>query len=104
MIAPELIKFLPASDQENLRELEKVITSPGWKLIEEYFQTRHAANLQRQLDAPSWEAFNTYRGATQAFSEIVDLETTVTNLYTQLAEAAAVENLESDIDSELEYE
>lgn len=104
MIDPSLFKFLSNEAQDELRELEKTLTSKGWKLIESWLNVKFEQAKESVILAKTWPESRVAYGQMQMVNEVYRLPVEVEHQYTELAEQAREAAESTEIEDELDFE
>jgi hypothetical protein len=83
-----LFAHLTPDQQVRYKELEKLFTSPGWALFQEFAALEAQAQLERLISASTWETNRLATGARAAYTHVANLQEITELQFSQLAEAA----------------
>lgn len=97
----EDLVYLSDQAQEAYMAFQRRFESEDWKALVDWAMEQSASAAARQLAAQSWDHALVAKGNRQAFTEIVDLESTIENQFiTLVAEAKEMKIAEAEEDNE----
>jgi hypothetical protein len=82
----ELFTNLTPEQQARYKELEKLFTSPGWALFKEFAELEAKMQLDRLVNASSWDQNRLATGARAAYTHVANLQEITELQFSQLAE------------------
>lgn len=89
MIDSSLLKHLSANQQNDLKALEDLFNSAGWKLVHAQFGEMSNSFGNRALNAENWGQFCRERGKAEIAALVTNLQTAVINEFEQIARDAS---------------
>lgn len=104
MIEPSLIKFLPADAAQRLKALESTFESEGFEILLGFLQSKYELETRNILMAKDWPTNRIATGRLSAFGDLVNIQESTANEFTQMAEAGRDEAEVEAEDAELDYE
>jgi hypothetical protein len=97
----EQIKYLSNEEKDRYAKLERLFSSDGWTLVEEWAKQLHSDATARVLSATSWDVNRVFTGARAAYNEVATLREATEEQFVQMAEAARAAAV---IEEESKYE
>jgi hypothetical protein len=92
----EKLKHLTDDQKGRFVQLERLFTSDGWSLVEEWAAEQHGSALARVVSATTWEANRQAFGAAQAFAAVRSLREASEAEFEAMADANAQSVVEED--------
>jgi len=88
MLDMEQIKMLPGDMQTKYMTLEKLFDHPGFKFLVEWAKAQSTDQMNRELNAPTWEMVVLARGARMAYNNFVNIEDFSEREFAEIAQNA----------------
>jgi phage tail tape-measure protein len=85
----EQLLHLTDDQRKRYKVLEALYSSAGWKLIEAFATAERAAQEQRMISAPSWEAHRYAKGAADAYSVFINMAEQFETEFSAMADEAS---------------
>ena len=87
----ELFKWIPDYEKDRLLALEDTFSTPGWKSIVEWAETKATDELLRAANAATWDANCIAHGKHLVYAELTTFAETILKEYAAMAEQAKVD-------------
>lgn len=90
------IQSLTDGQKARFAKFERLFNEPGWGLVVEHAKLRAEEAAQRVLSAPNWDTTLINRGARAVYIEIANLQESLEQEFSALAEANAERQMTDD--------
>lgn len=102
MLSPETLNLLTNEQKSTAADMEALFASNGWKFLQEWIKTNIELATNRCLNAANWDTYLYSRAQRSEFDRWQNLEAAFEAEYTNLAELAREDALESVVEDEPE--